>query len=231
MAKKKNSYVTLVSSDYIRGVIALDKSLKKVDSEVELLVMYWDLSDDDIKYLKSNGIKLIKVNRIESKKSSGRYVDTYNKLNIWNLNIEKVIFLDSDCVVLKNIDHLFDIDCEFAACEDNGVELGRSLFNTGVMLIKPNKKIFKDMLSKIDVYPSYDGSDQGFLNAYFPFFDNIVLEQKYNVLKRIFRHHRELWKTIDVHVLHFVGRKPWEDDNEDRDYRELNLLWKDIYFG
>ena len=29
-------------------------------------------------------------------------------------------------------------------------------------------KVFKDMLSKIETLPTYDGGDTGFLNSYFP---------------------------------------------------------------
>jgi glycogenin glucosyltransferase len=41
-------------------------------------------------------------------------------------------------------------------------------FNAGVLLIRPNKSIFKDMMQKIAALPSHDGGDTGFLNSYYP---------------------------------------------------------------
>ena len=197
MIKKKNSYVTFVDVDTIKGVVALSNSLKKVESKWELLVMYNNLEPYDIKYLKGIGIKLVKVK------------PEFRLINIWNLNIEKVIYIESDCVVLKNIDHLFDIDAHFAACQNNGVTIGNQEFNIGVMLIKPSKKVFND-LSKMA-----KDEEHKILNEYFPYGDNIVLDNNYNVLKRILRHHRKIWDGLDIHVLRFVGNKPWQDKNND----------------
>ena len=46
-------------------------------------------------------------------------------------------------------------------------------FNAGVMIIRPDAQIFRQMLSKIDKIEPYDGGDTGFLNHFFPdWFEN-----------------------------------------------------------
>jgi hypothetical protein len=40
-------------------------------------------------------------------------------------------------------------------------------FHTGLMVIKPDMKVYLDMTQKLLHVGSYDGADQGFLSAYF----------------------------------------------------------------
>ncbi|MBT7602839.1 MAG: hypothetical protein HN560_17470, partial [Anaerolineae bacterium] len=85
------------------------------------------------------------------------------------------------------------------------------------------ENLFNDMISKKDVLPTYDKPDQGFLNSYFEN-EYYKLDMKYNVLKRIFVHHKEIWNDIkdDMYCLHFVGKKPWQGGEDD--YRHLSKL-------
>jgi glycogenin glucosyltransferase len=40
-------------------------------------------------------------------------------LNVWGLvEFEKVVYLDADCLVVSNLDHMFDMDTSFAAAPD-----------------------------------------------------------------------------------------------------------------
>ena len=41
-------------------------------------------------------------------------------------------------------------------------------FNAGVLIIRPDMKVFRQMLSKIEEIETYDGGDTGFLNHFFP---------------------------------------------------------------
>ena len=93
------------------------------------------------------------------------------------------------------------------------------------MVLEPNDDLFSDLMAKKDIFPTYDGSDQGFLNSYFS--DWQKLDIKYNAGKRIYSEQREKWDKMDKHVIHFVGDKPWLGGEDG--YQELEKLWFDYY--
>jgi glycogenin glucosyltransferase len=127
---------------------------------------------------------------------------------------ERIIYLDADVLVLKNLDHLFDREFEnyISAAPDM---FPPDKFQSGVMIVRPNAQIFQDMISALNEnrLVSYDQGDQGFLNAYFADWYSWPaanrLEFKYNVLQTIVHAYPPAWKYLhdkrDVHVLHFSG--------------------------
>ena len=90
----------------------------------------------------------------------------YTKLYIWSLvQFKRVFYIDADCMVMSSLDDVFSRKCDFAAAPD---VFPPDHFNAGVLFIKPDLSIFKDMLSRIIDIKPYDGGDTGFLNSYFP---------------------------------------------------------------
>ncbi|CAI5510612.1 unnamed protein product [Closterium sp. Naga37s-1] len=88
----------------------------------------------------------------------------YSKLLMWNMvRYRKLIYLDSDLLVLHSIDDLFHRP-QLSAAPDT---LPPDKFNSGLMVVEPNRAMFKDMLSKIATLVSPNVGDQGFLNSYF----------------------------------------------------------------
>ncbi|KAH6555007.1 hypothetical protein KP509_07G088900 [Ceratopteris richardii] len=84
-------------------------------------------------------------------------------------NYKKVVYLDADTVVRKSIDDLF-------MCEKFCANLKHSeRLNSGVMVVEPSKELFDDMMTKVNILPSYTGGDQGFLNSYYADFPNAHL--------------------------------------------------------
>ena len=74
---------------------------------------------------------------------------------------DRIVYLDSDMLVVSNIDHLFNCGTFCAAYRR------MDLFNAGVMMLIPSTEIFQEMLSMLPYTHSYDNGDQGFLNVYF----------------------------------------------------------------
>lgn len=69
---------------------------------------------------------------------------TFTKINCWLLEqYEKCVFLDSDCVVLRPIDDLFQRE-EFSAAPDAGWP---DCFNSGVFVFKPSKETFRQLMN------------------------------------------------------------------------------------
>ncbi|EME31801.1 alpha-1,4-N-acetylglucosaminyltransferase EXTL3 isoform 2 [Galdieria sulphuraria] len=135
----------------------------------------------------------------------------YSKLHLWNLlNYDKVVYMDSDMLVMQNIDNLFVEFDELSACAD----LYPDTFNSGIMVIQPNETTFRNMKAVYKNVSSYNVGDQGFLNW---FFGNEWSQRKdrhiplkYNVLLK----YRDtiMWGHVkdDIKVLHFTGEtKPW----------------------
>jgi glycogenin glucosyltransferase len=78
---------------------------------------------------------------------------TFTKINCWLLEqYSKCVFLDSDCVVLRNIDDLFQRE-ELSASPDAGWP---DCFNSGVFVYRPSKETYRKL-----------GGDQGLLNGFF----------------------------------------------------------------
>jgi alpha-N-acetylglucosamine transferase len=235
MPKKANKYAyfTLVARDkYVDGAVCMYTSLKD-KTAYPLIALTFDISGKSRRRLVDMGIVCLEVDKIESVKAGvgdntprlDDFTYTYTKLHIFRFDeFEKIIFLDSDLIVTKSIDHLFDeVKEDFAACDCTPYY--EHIFNSGVMVIRPDKNVFNDLMSKKDILPSYDGSDQGFLNSYFKNWKK--LDIKYNSGKRIYSEKRPMWDQIDKHVIHFVGNKPWLGG--EKGYEELENLWFSYY--
>jgi len=230
---KKYAYFTLVARDkYVDGTICMFKSLRD-KTRYPLIAMTLDISVASRARLIDLGIQLLDVEMIESvnagigenKPRLKDFTYTYTKLHVFGFTqYDKIIFLDSDLIVIKSIDHLFDEVAEdFGACAQTPYY--EHLFNSGVMVIKPDRDVFNDLMEKKDTLPTVDGSDQGFLNSYFMNWKK--LDIKYNAGKRIYSETPGHWVTIDHHVIHFVGGKPWLGG--EAGYEELEQLWFECY--
>lgn len=226
---KKYAYFTLVARDkYVDGAICMYKSLRD-KTRYPLIAMVYELTNDAKAKLTAAGIQCRDVEKIDSihagiGENKPRLTDftyTYTKLHIFGYEtFDKIIFLDSDLIVVKSIDHLFEqVTEDFAACAQTPYY--EHLFNSGVMVITPKKETFQDLMEKKDILESVDGSDQGFLNSYFTNWKKMDI--KYNAGKRIYSDTPEHWKQIDHHVIHFVGGKPWLGG--EKGYEALEDLW------
>ena len=111
------AYITLLSTDsYYDGVVALSRSLQMVSSRYPLYVaISRDVSDTVCDKLISQDVNIIKLgNSVNIPEGSSQTIMphwsyTFDKLQIWGLTqFEKLVFLDSDMMVVRNIDHLFD---------------------------------------------------------------------------------------------------------------------------
>ncbi|WP_172826058.1 alpha-2,3-sialyltransferase [Friedmanniella luteola] len=226
---RRCAYVTVVSGNYHHGARALAGSLRRV-SDVPLLALA--TADADRVALAASDIHVIDVPEIRNPNTSQRFQQrfqhTYTKLNVFRLDfLDRLVYLDSDTVVRKNIDELF-AGHGFAAAPDSGFDRASSReFNSGVLALEPSHAQFCRMLDALAATPSRDGGDQGFLNSFLDTWEALPVE--YNTTKRVFAHHPALYTDADVKVLHYVGNKPWDplrDPAHDR-YAELDRDWLD----
>jgi hypothetical protein len=230
------------SSDaYLPGLEALAASLIDVGSTRALAVI---LTDAPSKALQSAArclnLTLVRMSRVANPFSADhydgqenpfsspvRFKKVFSKLNIWRLPVKRVVFLDADMVVLKNIDELFTPgEPVFRASPDklwdgNAKSVlisSTGIFNSGLLVIEPSMATFKDMLQKLpsitanEKYGKFaDGSDQGFLNKYYEkeWVGDAILDTKYNTMWWYAMVHYQC-QMDKISVLHNVGEpKPW----------------------
>jgi len=197
-------YATILTTEsYLPGIIALRNSLGAVGSRYPLVCLV-------VPGVQAPpGVHAINVDTITHPFMTGYYKQhNYTKLRLFGLEgFDRIVYLDADTIVRKNIDWLFDHpmdDTMVAAVRDpwNPVQ-----FNSGVMIIDhPSKHILDDMLTKVGrIEETIDEGDQGFLRPYFG--------DRWTPLPRTLN--RCVGKDEpncydDAHVLHYVGKdKPW----------------------
>lgn len=235
VSQDRYAYTTLIGSpDYIPAALILAQSLRNTGTVHDFVLMVDDTSDLNLKdpILKAHYDKVVKVKSVKNKYN----VKGFNKLNAWLLtDYAKVVYIDVDTMVLTNLDHLF-AHPEPAAVPDVYMS---GKFNSGLLVIKPSKAIYTDMMSKLDILPSYNKGDQGFLNSYFSGWFEMPpahrLPARYNSVFLFPTHyHPPPWYDMNkiyeaygpLAMVHFAGpwHKPWRLTTNTSD-----LIWCDIW--
>jgi glycogenin glucosyltransferase len=218
----KHAYVTLMTGGdaYLPGVEALGQSLVATGTKVPRVVMVTpDVSFVARAVLEREGWIIRSVEPIPAPADEllfKRFALSYVKLRVFQLlEYEKIVFVDADAIVIQNIDELFERPF-FAAAPDFFMP---DRFNSGVMVLDPSEAVFGELLASLGTLPSYDGGDQGVLNAHWPGwwtmppkhrlpaaynFHHFIYEfmQVHEGLKRAFLH--------EIKVVHFTVQKPWQ---------------------
>lgn len=171
---ESEAYVTLLYGDeFLLGVRVLGKSIRDTGSKREMVVLVSDGVSDYAKILllaEGWKVELISLLANPNQVRPKRFWGVYTKLKIFNMTkYKKVVYLDADTIVTKNIDDLFQCS-KFCATLKHSERL-----NSGVMVVEPSATLFEDMISKVNLLPSYTGGDQGFLNSYYADFPNAHL--------------------------------------------------------
>ncbi|KAL2942111.1 putative UDP-glucuronate:xylan alpha-glucuronosyltransferase 5 [Bienertia sinuspersici] len=213
----REAYVTVLhsSEDYVCGAIALAQSILQTNTTKDLILLAdRTISHHSVLGLQAAGWKIKRIQRIKSPnaKSDAYNKWNYSKLRIWQLiEYNKLMFIDSDFIVLHNIDHFFDYPQLSAAPND------KWLFNSGIMLLQPSKCFFDNLMSKRYAYKSYNGGDQGYLNEVITWWHRLTL--KLNFMKFFDKEGGARLVPKDRYTVHFLGTKPWLC------YRDYDCNW------
>lgn len=223
---QREAYATVLhsSESYVCGAIVLAHSIRRTGSCRDLVLLHdKSVSDAKRRALAAAGWKLRMIKRIRNPHAKKFTYNEYNysKLRLWLLtDYDKVVFVDADAVVLRNVDHLFQMP-EMSATGNDGV-----LFNSGVMVIEPSNATFSLLMNRRDEIVSYNGGDQGFLNEAFVWWHR--LSRNFNYLKIFWEnttseaiHKNRLFgaEPPELHVIHYLGQKPWLC------YRDYDCNW------
>ncbi|KAF5795547.1 putative glucuronosyltransferase [Helianthus annuus] len=170
-SSSREAYVTLLYGDeFLLGVRVLGKSIRDTKTARDMVVLVSDgVSTYAKKLLKADGWIVTPISLLQNPNQvrPTRFWGVYTKLKIFNMtDYKKVVYLDADTIVVKNIDDLFKCG-KFCANLKHSERL-----NSGVMVVEPSEELFKDMVSKVTTLYSYTGGDQGFLNTYYAGFES-----------------------------------------------------------
>lgn len=216
------SFVTLATNtNYVLGALTLAHSLRSVNTTRTLTVLVTqEVCQPLLEQLKTVFDRVELVDAL----NSGDQVNlellkrpelgvTFTKLHCWRLvEFKKCVFLDADCLVLKNVDELFDRE-EFSAVTDIGWP---DCFNSGVFVFRPSLHTYASLLNFAVQIGSFDGGDQGLLNSYFSDWSSADASKRlsfvYNMTTNVSYSYAPAFQNFrdKVKIVHFIGaQKPW----------------------
>jgi glycogenin glucosyltransferase len=231
----KCSYVTLLTSDdHLKGVLLLSESLKRVGADHELVALATDnVSEDALRVLSVFGIEpricpeisMPEQARANNEATGFACYDTHlSKLHVFELlDFAKLVYIDADMLLLKNVDHLFSYP-HLSAIADAKSAPGWSHLvglNSGLMVIEPRAGLLNQMLEYlpqvVESKPSV--GDQAVINHFYdgwPYMSDLHIDAGYNLYESTFDHYVRhegygvFGKTKRIVAVHFIGeRKPW----------------------
>ena len=232
-------FVTVCNKNYLIGFEVMLKSLidnnpRVLEEKIPFYVISNDLTENDLDVSKKIYENVFIKNfdstpylELETLKDNKLGFGDYTKYEIFNLDLDKIIFLDSDIVVLGNIDYLIDFKGDIGAVRDLYIDQ----YNTGVLVIGKkylNEKIKNDLISLTKIYGYTEHFDQDIINFYF--YDEITeIPISYNYLKT---YSKQLFQNTGlpkhIKILHFIVKKPWQ--NKPLVLLEEGTLWQERYW-
>ncbi|KAK4804229.1 hypothetical protein SAY86_004046 [Trapa natans] len=213
----REAYATILHSAhfYVCGAITAAQSIRMAGSTRDLVILVDEsISDYHRGGLEAAGWKIHTIKRIRNPKAEPDAYNewNYSKFRLWQLTeYDKIIFIDADLLILRNIDFLFEMP-EITATGNNA-----TLFNSGVMVVEPSNCTFQLLMDHINEIESYNGGDQGYLNEIFTWWHRIPKHM--NFLKHFWEGDEPEKKEMKtrlfgadpptLYVLHYLGTKPW----------------------
>ncbi|KAL3505194.1 hypothetical protein ACH5RR_035035 [Cinchona calisaya] len=223
---KREAYATVLHStnSYVCGAITLAQSLLQTGTKRDLILLLdSSISKPNRVALAKAGWKLRFIKRIRNPRAAKNTYNEYNysKFRLWQLtNYDKIIFIDADIIVLRNLDILFHFP-QISATGNDG-----SIFNSGVMVIEPSNCTFNMFMQRTKEIVSYNGGDQGFLNEVFVWWHR--MPRRINFLKNFWSNSTVEYGVKNqlfgsdppkLYSIHFLGLKPWQC------YRDYDCNW------
>ncbi|KAF9161663.1 hypothetical protein BGX21_001982 [Mortierella sp. AD011] len=228
------AYITLLTNNsYASGALVLAYSLRASNTTKQIAILVTGAVSHSIRdRLSAVFDAVIEIGEINSHSTKNLKLlgrpelgVTLTKIHVFNqTQYSKVVFLDADTLVLKNVDDLFDTangsledkdrNKRFAAAPDAGWP---DCFNSGVFVCKPSYQDYNGLIEMATQEGTFDGGDQGLLNSYFsgwsrgdssnrlPFLYNTTPTAVYSYAPA-FQQYKD-----KLNIVHFIGSfKPWQ---------------------
>jgi alpha-N-acetylglucosamine transferase len=251
-----HAYATLVTNaDYALGARALCRSLRRSGTRADIVVLTTGgVAEADLAPLQEFGVR---VARCDLLPTSGAFnaahardrlhgiapftkggkpafhtpLDNFVKLRLWQMEeYTRVVFIDADALVLRNIDVLFDYP-EFSAAPNVYESVADfTRLNSGVFVARPARATFEAMLARLDAPEAFwRRTDQTFLESFFPGWHGLPVYC--NLLQYVWFNMPDLWDWGSIRVLHYQYEKPWREHARSDQLRPLVDLWQAFLTG
>lgn len=234
----KQVYLTALTNErYLPGAMALARSLQEVKSRYDLAVMIPAEKEDSLgKAIREYGIldipgtfllprddvRVPEIGTVVEDKYS-YWRDSFFKLQAAGCTeFDRIILLDCDQMVVKNIDHLFEKPEFTATTCGRCVHADWLSLSAGLLVLKPSRELHQELISLI--LPSIQfkqekglqAGDQDVFNRACPEWKNrpeLYIPEKYNIcwgwISDLCR--KEGVTPKDFYMIHFPGKeKPWD---------------------
>lgn len=233
--KKNYSYVSLLTNDsYSYGIVLLVESMKAVKTKyplhvlvtknvsnavLELLNQLENVTYEIVDYIPITE-EIYEFNKKKNPALAVTWKNCWTKFRIFNLiQFDKIVFLDADIMLMKNLDHLFTKKHMTAALDGEYFNLwpGWDHFNSGCLVVEPSQEEFNNILKyaqslKKEDLPDYVFADQELLNFYYkdwPQKKELHLNKYYNIFPPYVQQSQIEDLDKNCYFMHYVGRKPW----------------------
>ena len=228
------AYVFYLSRDtYVKATITAYLSLLLQHPKYPIYCCVTkDISLNNLKLLSFYGISLITVDSIypndvslqfykNQNLATNNWYKAFGKLAIWNLaQFDKIVYIDVDTLIVGNCDDLFKYPDLSAVPVINFTDniVKDTYFNSGVMVIKPDKETYLNLIRTAQYNTdSHVFNDEFLLMAYFKDWEqrkNNKLPLQYNVITYDYFNYVQYLAngSNDMKILHFSGTKPWDQD-------------------
>ncbi len=231
MVKMMFTYVTvLTNKEYLPGVWALSQALSAVKSKYGFAVLVPEDRGELKEILESWGLDVVTAPTLpapavlrSSEHRSNHWNETFFKLRVAELaQYKKIVLLDSDMVILKNLDELFERPSYSAVAADQFSMSFSEQLNSGLMVLEPGEELkhrLQDCLlpavERCLVAGRAAGDQDVFQEAYpdWPERTELHIPPQYNLLQGV---SGEVCRKVisggyrNVCVVHFIGsKKPW----------------------
>lgn len=229
-------YCTMVLTDaYLPGALVLAHELRRLDPDHRIVVLATPehLRKRTVDQLYSNFDEVVLLDAISQGLTPQlELLDrpdlhrTPTKFHLWSLlDFDRVVYIDADTLPIQSLADLFELPLDSSRSVGASPDSGwPDTFNSGVMVLKPDVKVFDELSREFKANASFDGADQGTLNdvlqwVRIPFVYNVTVTNAYEYLPAYFRF------KDDIRLLHFIGKtKPWDANSS-----QFTQMWWDSY--
>lgn len=274
-ANNRKAYITILcTNNYIYACIGLMYSWRATNSKYPFYcIVTDDITSENIKLLEDIGYEVLKdqafipnsyletLEKLESEAEPEFFIGNstadlkkngwqhaWTKLQIFKYTqFDKLLYIDADSYVVRNLDHLFDMPGWSASCEYDAPWTGLHRFHTAFFLVEPNQQTYEELVQLAEANPLIRhpqtnefqlANDYDLLNLYksdwaehkeclmpaYTFVDSYTLRSSTYFLKFT------LNSLPRVCVIHLTGPKPWLcGKSEVANYGGEWGLWRELY--